>query len=135
MMFLKFWRKGKMNKTNDNQLLITVSSFDDFMKCTRNAFKRVEAGLPPKKPINRLSFTSQADLFKTLSPKRMELMRFLKKNGPLSRRQLSIKLNRAYANVHADIKVLFPLGLVKKNREQKLFVPWDEINIAMQLAA
>lgn len=117
------------------RILITVSTWHDVKKRVISAVKRLEAGLPPEEPIHRLSFTSQADLFRKLSPKRLELLRFLKKHGPLSRRQLAIKLNRAYANVHDDVNELLRIDLAKINREKKLFVPWDEIDIALPLAA
>jgi len=124
-----------MSKRNYNQILITIGSFDETLSRVKRAVKRIEAGLPPDQPVHRLTFTSQTHLFKTLSPKRMDLIRFLKKQGPLSCRQLSIKLRRAYANVHDDIKSLLLLGLVKKDSDSKLFVPWDEINISLKLAA
>jgi len=124
-----------MSRENHNQILITISSLDEAMQRVRNAVKRLEAGLPPEQPIHRLSFVNEAIFLKTLSEKRMELLKFLKKSGPLSRRQLAIKLSRAYANVHEDVKVLLRYRLIKTNAQQKLFVPWDEIRIDMRLAA
>jgi predicted transcriptional regulator len=120
---------------SSRKILISICSMDEFKESVYRAFKRVEAGEPPEEPIHRVFFTSEEHLFATLSPKRMELLKFLKKNGPLSCRKLAAALNRAYANVHEDVKHLLRLELVKKNREQKLFVPWDEIDIAVRLVA
>jgi hypothetical protein len=37
--------------------------------------------------------------------------------------------------IHEDVKELVGLSLAKVNREQKIFVPWDEIDISLPLAA
>lgn len=120
---------------NKRKILISICSLADFKKEVRAGFKRAEAGLPAEDPIHRVYFTTERDLFSTLSPKRMELLKFLKKNGPLSCRRLANKLNRAYANVHGDVQILFQLDLIEKDDEQKLSVPWDELDIAVPLAA
>jgi predicted transcriptional regulator len=65
----------------------------------------------------------------------MQLLRYLKQHGPLSHRQLALQLKRAYANVHEDVKQLMQLELIEKDSEQKLIVPWDELDISMPLAA
>lgn len=70
-----------------------------------------------------------------LSPKRMELLKYLKKNGPLSCRKLATSLNRAYANVHEDVKLLTQLEIIQKDDNQKLTVPWDQVDIAVPLVA
>lgn len=88
-----------------------------------------------EEPTHRLYFTDEDSLFGTLTPKRMELLRHLKQHGPLSHRQLALQLNRAYANVHEDVKQLMQLDLIQKESEQKLTVPWDELDICVPLAA
>lgn len=120
---------------NRRKILISICSVDEFKKKVRAAFKNAEAGKPGEEPIHRVYFTSEEQLFSTLSPKRMELLKFLKKHGPLSCRKLALALNRAYANVHEDIRQLLQLELVQKNSEEKLVVPWDEIDIAVPLVA
>lgn len=116
-------------------ILISICSLSEFKRLTKSRLKRAELGLPAREPVYRLYFTNESTLFAALTPKRMELMRFLKKHGPLSHRQLAIKLNRAYANVHDDVKQLLLLELIRKNADQKLIVPWDELSIAVPLAA
>lgn len=117
------------------KIFISVCSLAEFKRQTRSVLKRAESGLPSEEPSDRLYFTDEASLFASLSPKRMELLRYLKKHGPLSRRQLAIKLDRAYANVHEDVRQLLQLELIKRNSGGHLVVPWDELNIAVPLAA
>jgi predicted transcriptional regulator len=120
---------------NNRKILISICSLDEYKKTVRASFKRAEAGQAAEDPIHRVYFTSEEDLFSTLSPKRLELLKFLKKTGALSCRQLSLALNRAYANVHEDVKQLMQLELIQKDDKQKLVVPWDEIDIAVPLVA
>lgn len=131
-MWMKFWRIINMN---NRKILISICSLDDFKKAVRTTFKQAEAGAPSEDPIHRVYFTSEEDLFSALSPKRMELLKYLKKNGPLSCRKLATLLNRAYANVHEDVKQLTQLEIIQKDEEQKLMVPWDEVDIAVPLVA
>src|SRR5438128_1925206 len=131
-MWTKFWRRNNMNS---RKILISICSLDEFKKAVRTSFKRAEAGEPVEEPIHRVYFTGEEDLFSTLSPKRMELLKLLKKNGPLSCRKLAAGLSRAYANVHEDVRLLSQLELIEKDNDQKLFVPWDEIDIAVPLVA
>ena len=125
----------RKNTVNKRKLFISIWTEEEFKQDLLRGFKRAEAGLPPEEPIHKLFFTSESDLFKTLSPKRMELVRYLRRNGPLSCRRLAAQLNRSYANVHSDVQELLKINLVGKNREKKLIVPWDELNIAVPLAA
>lgn len=117
------------------KILISICSLDEFKKDVRRGFQQAETGLPAEDPIHRIFFTTEADLFSSLSPKRMELLKFLKKNGPLSCRKLATELKRSYANVHADVQQLMQLDLIEKNSEERLFVPWDELDIAVPLVA
>lgn len=120
---------------NSRKILISICSLDEFKKAVRNTLKRAKAGKPVEEPIHRVYFTSEDELFSTLSPKRMELLKYLKKNGPLSCRKLATNLNRAYANVHEDVRQLMQLEIIQKDEDGKLIVPWDEIDIAVPLVA
>lgn len=120
---------------NKRTILISICSVEDFKKLVRSNLKRAASGKPADEPIHKVYFTSEDDLFSTLSPKRMELLKYLKKHGPLSCRKLASSLSRAYANVHEDVKQLSQLELIQKDNEQLLVVPWDQIDIAVSLVA
>lgn len=116
------------------KLLIGTRTTAQFKRETLAAFKRAEAGLPGEEPIYRLYFENENILFKALSPKRMELLRFLRQEGPMSIRKLAINLHRDYKNVYDDVKHLLELELIKKKRDELLYVPWNEITIELKLA-
>ena len=116
-------------------LHIGVRSLDQLEKETIAAFKRAEASLPPIEPIYSLYFEDHNTLFSALSPKRWELLRCLRKQGPMSIRKLAAELKRDYKNVYEDVQQLSDLDLIKKKKDQTFFVPWDEITIQLALAA
>jgi predicted transcriptional regulator len=117
------------------KLLIGIRSLKEFKKEAIAAFKRAESRLPAKEPINRLYFADSQSLFSALSPRRMELLKFLRKEGPVSIRKAAITLKRDYKNVYDDVQNLSRVGLVKMKKDNKFYVPWDDINIEFSLAA
>jgi predicted transcriptional regulator len=73
-----------------------------------------------------ISFDSLETLLKTLTVKRWELLHVLQDKGPLSIRALARVLERDVKNVHADVKTLLGVGLIKQQGRQ-VRVPFDEI--------
>ena len=120
-----------MNKT----LLIGIRSVEQLEQEAIAAFKSAEAGLPGAEPVHRLYFTDQNTLFSALSPKRWELLRFLRNRGPMSIKKLAAELKRDYKNVYDDVKHLSKLDLIQKQEDETFYVPWDDITIQLALAA
>jgi predicted transcriptional regulator len=118
-----------------SKLFIAIRSLDQLQQETVAAFKRAEAGMPGEDPIHRLYFSDQKALFSALSPKRWELLKFLRQNGPLSIKKLAAELKREYKNVYDDVQQLCKLDLVQKNDDETMHVPWDDITIELGLAA
>ena len=59
-----------------------------------------------------LAFESWDALARVLTGKRMELLRYVRRNNVASVRALAKALNRDYSNVHADVKALAGAGLL-----------------------
>jgi predicted transcriptional regulator len=59
-----------------------------------------------------LAFESWDVLARVLTGKRMELLRYVRRNTVTSIRALAKALNRDYSNVHADVKALASAGLL-----------------------
>ncbi len=116
-------------------LLIGIRSLEQLEEETIAAFKRAEAGLPGEEPIHRLYFADHNTLFRALSPKRWELLRFLRKQGPMSIKRIATELKRDYKNVYDDVKHLSRLDLIQSHNNGTLYVLWDEITIQLALAA
>ena len=70
---------------------------------------------------------------RAFTPKRWELLDKLKSTGKQSINGLARTLKRNYKNVHTDIQILLELGLVKKDQQGLIYVPWDEIETHFKL--
>lgn len=81
----------------------------------------------------RFGFASPAALFRTLTPKRWELIETLQAAGPLTQRALARALARDVKNVHSDAVALLDVGLIEKTEDGKLIVPFDEIRAGFVL--
>ena len=77
----------------------------------------------------RISFGSIKDLFSAITAKRLELLRFVADQQGLNIRRLAQTLGRDYKNVYTDVRELEQLGLIQKNDDGTLTVPFDEIVI------
>jgi len=115
------------------KLIVKVSSLENSLERFREVWERVERGENIKAPVEILSFEDGADLMKSLSPKRLELLQELHKLGKTSIRQLAKHLNRDYRNVHQDVKALYQLGIMLGSSDGKYYVPWDTITTEFPL--
>ena len=123
-------------KHKTKTILIAVRNSKEVAADAIRACKRAQRNQLVEEPINRLYFTDENTLFKTLSTKRRQLLRFLHHGrNSVSIKQLAEKLCRDYKNVHSDIKLLAKLGLVELDNNKKVFVPWDNIALEISLAA
>ena len=86
-------------------------------------------------PYSGIGFESIKYLFATLSPKRLELIEQLKRQGPMTVYALAKKLGRDYKNVHTDVKALEQWGVIGRDEQDCVQVPWDEIDLKIPLAA
>ena len=82
----------------------------------------------------RLSFESARTLFAELTPARLDLLDTLRKVGPCSVYALAKAAERNYSNVHTDVARLEELGLIERNDESAVSVPYDAVEILLPLA-
>src|SRR3990167_3184920 len=116
------------------KIIVRTGSLEQAAKEFIDIWHQVEKGSAPQSPIEKISFKDQRLLFKTLTPKRFEILKYVheqgyihEKNG-ISIRFLAKELGRDYSNVHQDVKILSQLGLMLKNeKNDKYYVPWDVI--------
>lgn len=104
--------------------------FDRFVE----AWNKAESGEIQQAEIH-LNFEDFAMLASVLSPKRLELMKALRQQGPLSVRALAKQLERDYKNVHADVAALEAVDLIQRSEEGLLVAPWDVIDAHVRLVA
>lgn len=97
-------------------------------------WEKVERGEPVESQ-EYLTFDDLKTLLRVLTPTRWTLLRFLRKEGPMSVRALSKSLARDYKNVHRDVREMERVGLVTKSKESKVMVQWDILLAEVRLEA
>jgi predicted transcriptional regulator len=97
----------------------------------RDALDRFEAAwnrrTEGRSPLHVLSLADLPLLLRTLTPARWELLDRLREAGPLSIYELSKRLERDYKNVHTDVARLGDIGLIQKEADGRVAVPWDVV--------
>ena len=119
-----------------NKIEIGVQSLKQMGADMLAAWNATEQGHPPP-PREALYFSDMHSLLSVLTPARWKLLEVLKPSGALSVYALAKKAERHYSNVHTDVARLLELGLMARDEQQRVYVPWDEIHadFALRLAA
>lgn len=100
-----------------------------------NAWKKAEKGKAPVSTEERIYFRDMKTLLRFMTPRRMDAIETLHKNGPASVRALAKILERDYKNVHKDMQEMEKIGLVVRSDKGLLSVPWQSIVAELELAA
>ena len=116
------------------QIKIGVSDAVNSARGFIEAWSRAENG-EALEVEKRLHFENLETLLKTLTTGRWVLLRKLRTAGPMSVRALAKELDRDYKNVHSDVSRLEVTGLIARNKENKIEVPWDIVEAQLRLAA
>ncbi|MBI2752800.1 MAG: MarR family transcriptional regulator [Betaproteobacteria bacterium] len=101
-------------------------------------FLRVAKALEKRRRVStrdRLHFADMPTLLKNLTGERWRVVEFVRANGPLSIYAVARRLGRNYKNVHADVNRLLELGLLEKQDDGRLVVPYRSIVAEIKLAA
>ena len=107
-----------------NKLNVHVGSLRDMGDRFINAWNRAEAGDDVKE--RHVTFFTWEELTAALTPKRLELLRHLHREGAESIRALAKTLERDYKRVHEDVTDLEAAGLIVREGN-RLSAPWDSL--------
>jgi len=81
-----------------------------------------------------LSFESAAALFRLLMPARWNVLSALQARGNSGLRELARHMGRDPSSLLRDVTALMERGLIEKDDEGKLFVPYTRIHTEFDLA-
>ena len=102
---------------------VRVKSEEAYWKGQVRRLRRVEkaAAGPTLVRVSgtELVFASLADMARALTPKRLDLMRLIRKHRPASIRELAHLAGRDAKNVMGDVQVLENLGFVESEGERR----------------
>ena len=108
-----------------NIVTVGLSSLDEAKARLANAFRGEPQG-------NRISFLSVEQMWKTLSPKRTEILRAMTGAGPLSIREVTRRVGRDVKAVHGDVQALLSAGVIEK-AERGVVFPYDGVHVDFML--
>ncbi|HEY4924157.1 MAG TPA: transcriptional regulator [Roseiarcus sp.] len=114
------------------EVTLHVRDIDAFFADAREMARRVDRG-QNKIARARFAFESMEGLLKVLTANRWALLRALRRLGPASVRALARNLDRDYRGVHADVAILVEAGLIARDDEGLIHVPWSRITAEMAL--
>ena len=117
----------------DKQLSVHIGTLADMGDRFVAAWKKLEAGKPVH--ADNVTFIDLASFMTAMSPKRLELMRHLRREGPMSIRRLAQQLERDYKSVHGETSLLIQTGLIARTAEDGVRIGWDRIVTELDLAA
>jgi predicted transcriptional regulator len=112
------------------RLYVEVMSSREALKRFSRAWKGASTG---KETDATIGLGSLAELTALLSPKRMELLRYVAQSPGLSIRGLAHALGRDYKNVHTDVSELEGSHLLERNEAGLVVAPYDELIIRAPL--
>lgn len=115
-----------------NKVQVNVGTLADMGKRFAGAWNRAAAGESVSE-VN-VTFLDVQTMIDTLSPRRLELLRYVRQHGAGNVRVLAQALSRDYKNVHQDVATLEAAGLLIRDG-RKLTAPWDELQANVSLMA
>ena len=115
-----------------NKVQVSVGSLADMGKRFAGAWNRAASGESVDE--THVTFLDVQTMLDTLSPRRLELLRYVRQHGADNVRELAKALDRDYKNVHQDVATLETAGLLLRDG-RKLTAPWDELQANVSLMA
>jgi predicted transcriptional regulator len=94
------------------KLKIAIRDFDQTLDEAIETVKAVSAGKKVQPKGHRLFFTSTEALRRFLTPKRIELIRLIRKRRPNSINELAALAHRDFKRVYEDVMSLTEAGLI-----------------------
>lgn len=112
-----------------NTVIIGVSSREE---ANTRFLRALETGKPQGA---YRSFESTADLWRTLSPKRWDILKTMTGAGAISLREVARRVQRDVRNVHSDVHDLLNAGLLDKTDDGKIIFPFNSVHVDFMLQA
>lgn len=116
--------------SESSKVQVHVDSLQDMGNRFASAWKRAEQGEAVKE--THITFLDIDAMVSTLSPRRLELLRYVRQHEVSNTRELSAAIGRDYKNVHQDVAALEAVGLLVRDG-RKLSAPWDELQASVAL--
>ena len=98
---------------------INLKSLEDVGKETIEAMRSIESGKKVAPKSHEIVFSDFTALRSFLTPKRLELIRLIRKHAPSSIAELARLAQRDFARVYQDVRTLSEAGIIDMPRRSK----------------
>ena len=115
-------------------LKVKIESLDEVMSQLSAVF-RMPPGEHPEEDIATLSFPSWELMHRVLAPKRLEIVRVMAGQGPLSIREIARRVGRDFKGVHSDVDALLKSGVIDKAPTGGVEFPYDRLHFEFEIEA
>jgi predicted transcriptional regulator len=112
---------------------IRIQKLDDALVETASVWKAAEKG-KKQKASTGIGFASYEDMHRILTPKRLDIVRALAGNDPMSIREVARRVERDFKGVHTDVVALASAGVIDRTGEGVSF-PYDRIHFEFDVSA
>ncbi len=109
----------------NNVVTVSVASLDDVKSRLNAAFRGEPQG-------NHISFLTVEQMWKTLSPKRAEVLRAMTGQGAMPIREVARRVGRDVKAVHGDVHALLAAGIIEREGKGVRF-PYDAVHVDFML--
>ena len=99
--------------------------------------ERMKATLRSGKPDESafISFPTAEALWKTLTPKRWDILHHIGGAGPLALREIARRVNRDVKAVHTDVHALLNAGVLDRTEDGRIEFPYATIRVDFEVHA
>lgn len=112
-------------------LKVKIESLDETMEVLADAMKAATGQSAPRSECS-FSFPSWEAMHRVLTPKRLEIMKVMTGQGPLTKREVARRVGRDFKAVHADLETLLNSGVIDRSDEGVVF-PYDRIHFEFEI--
>ena len=126
---------SRVRKIEARVLEVGVGDLDGMARRFAEVWRAAERGEAIAQVRERLLFPDLPTLLRVLTPRRWTMLRDLRQLGPSSVRALAKAQQRDYKTVHTDVREMERLGLIAREADGRVSVPWSRVSADFDLAA
>jgi predicted transcriptional regulator len=112
-------------------LKVKIESLEQTMEALADAMKAATGQAAPRGEYS-LSFPSWEAMHGILTPKRLDIVKVMTGQGPLTMREVARRVGRDFKAVHADLETLLNSGVIDRSNEGVVF-PYDRIHFEFEI--
>ncbi|MFN7090363.1 MAG: transcriptional regulator [Allorhizobium sp.] len=112
-------------------LKVKIETLDQTMQILADAMNAA-VGQVPRQSECSLSFPSWEAMHKVLTPKRLDIVKVMTGQGPLTKREVARRVGRDFKAVHADLETLLNSGVIDRSDEGVVF-PYDRVHFEFEI--